>query len=226
MIKPILYGENETAKAETKATFAWVLDRILVVLHPFMPYITTQLWDNLADRDVKLLHHKWPLNETIDNQAKEAIDWAIDVISAIRSLRAEMNLPAGAKLKACIKDDNDKIATYIKDFANIICSLARLESIEILQSEVTPDMVQTVCQTSTILLPLKGVVDFSAERERLQKELASLEKNLAGYAAKLSNPNFVERAPAKVVEEEKKRQAEALENKAKVEEALERIANL
>ena len=226
MIKPILYGENETAKAETKATFAWVLDRILVVLHPFMPYITTQLWDNLADRDVKLLHHKWPLNETIDNQAKEAIDWAIDVISAIRSLRAEMNLPAGAKLKACIKDDNEKIATYIKDFANIICSLARLESIEILQSEVTPDMVQTVCQTSTILLPLKGVVDFSAERERLQKELASLEKNLAGYAAKLSNPNFVERAPAKVVEEEKKRQAEALENKAKVEEALERIANL
>ncbi|MBE6467574.1 MAG: valine--tRNA ligase [Alphaproteobacteria bacterium] len=226
MIKPILYGEDEKAKAETKATFAWVLDRILIVLHPFMPYITTQLWDNLADRDVKLLHHKWPLNETIDNQAKEAIDWAIDVISAIRSLRAEMNLPAGAKLKACIKDDNDKIATYIKDFANIICSLARLESIEILQSEVTPDMVQTVCQTSTILLPLKGVVDFSAERERLQKELASLEKNLAGYAAKLSNPNFVERAPAKVVEEEKKRQAEALENKAKVEEALERIANL
>ena len=76
------------------------------------------------------------------------------------------------------------------------------------------------------MLPLKGVVDFSAERERLQKELAGLDKNLAGYATKLSNPNFVERAPAKVVEEEKKRQAEALANKAKVEEALLRIANL
>ena len=226
MIKPILYGEDEKAKAETKATFAWVLDRILVVLHPFMPFITTQLWDNLASRNVELMHHAWPTGEVVDNQAKEAIDWAIDVISAIRSLRAEMNLPAGAKLKAYIKDDNAKVSTYINDFANIICSLARLESIEMLQGEVTSDMVQTVCQTSTILLPLKGVVDFSAERERLQKELAGLDKNLAGYAAKLSNPNFVERAPAKVVEEEKKRQAEALANKAKVEEALLRIANL
>ena len=226
MIKPILYGEDETAKAETKATFAWVLDRILVVLHPFMPYVTTQLWNNLATRDVELMHHTWPTEDVVDNQAKEAIDWAIEVISAIRSLRAEMNLPAGAKLKAYIKDDNASIATYIKDFANIICSLARLETVEILDSEITPDMVQTVCQTSTILLPLKGVVDFAAERERLQKELASLDKNLAGYASKLSNPNFVERAPIKVVEEEKKRQAEALENKAKVEEALARIANL
>ena len=100
--------------------------------------------------------------------------------------------------------------------------MARLDTIELLQGEVTPDMVQTVCQSSTILLPLKGVVDFSAERDRLQKELANLDKN----AAKLSNPNFVERAPVKVVEEERKRQAEALANKAKVEEALLRIANL
>ncbi|MBR2922420.1 MAG: valine--tRNA ligase [Alphaproteobacteria bacterium] len=226
MIKPILYGEDETAKAETKATFAWVMDRILVVLHPFMPYITTQLWNNLATRDVELMHHTWPTEDVVDNQAKEAIDWAIEVITVIRSLRAEMNLPAGAKLKAYIKDDNNKIAIYIKDFANIICSLARLETIETLNGEITPDMVQTVCQSSTILLPLKGVVDFSAERERLQKELAGLDKNLAGYASKLSNPNFVERAPIKVVEEEKKRQTEALENKAKVEEALARIANL
>ena len=226
MIKPILYGEDEQAKSETKATFAWALDRILVVLHPFMPFITTQLWDNLATRDVVLMHHAWPKEEAADNQAKEAIDWAIEVISSIRSLRAEMNLPAGAKLKAFVKDNDAKITAHIKDFANIICSLARLESIEMLNGEITADMVQTVCQTSTILLPLKGVVDFSAERERLQKELDMLNKNLAGYAAKLSNANFVERAPAKVVEEEKKRQAEALANKAKVEEAMARIANL
>ena len=225
MIKPILYGEDEQAKSETKATFAWALDRILVVLHPFMPFITTQLWDNLASRDVVLMHHAWPKEEAADNQAKEAIDWAIEVISSIRSLRAEMNLPAGAKLKAFVKDNDAKITAHIKDFANIICSLARLESIEMLNGEITADMVQTVCQTSTILLPLKGVVDFSAERERLQKELDMLNKNLAGYAAKLSNANFVERAPAKVVEEEKKRQAEALANKAKVEEAMARIAN-
>lgn len=226
MIKPILYGEDENSKAETRATFAWVLDRILVVLHPFMPFVTTQLWNSLAQRDVKLIHHSWPKDENIDNQAKSAIDWVIDAVSTIRSLRAEMNLPAGAKLKAYLKEASTDILSYAKDFSSIICSLARLDSIDILQGEITPDMVQTVCQGTIILLPLKGIVDFSQERERLQKELSLLEKNLAGYAAKLSNANFVERAPTKVVEEEKKRQAEALENKAKVEAALSRIANL
>ena len=226
MIKPVLYGDDEAAKAETKATFSWVLDRILVILHPFMPFITTQLWDNLADRDEKLILHSWPQNEVVDNQAKEAVDWVIEAVSAVRSLRAEMNLPAGAKLKALLKDASAEVSTYARDFAGIICSLARLESIDVLHDAVTPDMVQTVCRGAAILLPLKGVVDFAAERERLQKELAQLDKNLAGYAAKLSNAAFIERAPAKVVEEEKKRQADALSNKAKVEAALARIANL
>ena len=86
-------------------------------------------------------------------------------------------------------------------------------------------MVQSVFREAALLIPLKGVVDFAAERERLNKELSVLDKNLEGYARKLNNPNFVERAPAAVVEEEKRRQAEALENKAKVEAALKRIAN-
>ena len=226
MVKPVLYGEDEIAKTETKAAFAWVLDRILVILHPFMPFITTQLWNSLASRDEKLINHSWPQNEAIDNQAKEAVDWVIEAVSAIRSLRAEMNLPAGSKLKVYLKDASAQVQGYTKEFADIICSLARLESIEMLHSDVTPDMVQTVCRDAVILLPLKGVVDFAAERERLQKELAQLDKNLAGYAAKLANTNFIERAPAKVVEEERNRQQEALANKTKVEAALARIANL
>ena len=88
-----------------------------------------------------------------------------------------------------------------------------------------PDMVQNVFKEATLLLPLKGIVDFSAERERLNKELANLNKNIEGYARKLSNASFVERAPAQVVEEEKRRQSEALASKAKIEEALARIAN-
>ena len=191
-----------------------------------MPFITTELWDNLAARDEKLIKHAWPQDEAIDNHATAAIDWVIDTVSAIRSLRSEMNLPASAKLKAYIKDSSTDVSSYVKEFSNIICSLSRLDSIEELNGTITPDMVQTVSGSTTILLPLKGVVDFSAERERLQKEIVQLDKNLAGYAAKLSNANFVERAPAKVVEEEKKRQTEALANKAKVEAALARIANL
>ncbi len=226
MIKPILYGDDETAKQETKATFAWVMDRILVILHPFMPFITTELWDNLASRDDKLIKHAWPQNEVVDDQSAQALDMVIDIISSIRSLRAEMNLPAGAKLKAYVKDASATELLHIKDFANIICSLARLENIEALSGVASSDMVQTVSGSLTILIPLKGVVDFAAERERLQKELVQLDKNLASYAAKLSNTSFVERAPAKVVEEEKRRQKEALANKAKVEAALARIANL
>lgn len=227
MIKPILYGENEAEKAETRAAFAWVRDRILVILHPFMPFITTELWNNTAQRDVKLIHAPWPQAEKIDTAAMEDIDWAIELIGAVRSLRAEMNLPAGAKLTVFLKDANDASCAHLKSFNNIICSLARLEKLECFapEAEVSKDMVQSVFREAVILLPLKGVVDFAAEKERLQKEIAALDKNLEGYARKLGNPSFVERAPAAVVEEEKRRQSEALENKAKLQEALQRIAN-
>ncbi|MBE6452378.1 MAG: valine--tRNA ligase [Alphaproteobacteria bacterium] len=226
LIKPMLYGEDEVTKEETRATFGWVLDRILVVLHPFMPFITTELWNNTAKRNIKLLHHNWPHTSVGDNQAMSEIDWVIELISVIRSLRAEMNLPAGAKLNVFLKDANLQSQQNIIDFKTMICSLARLENIDVLSGDVTSDMVQSVFREASVLLPLKGVIDFSAERERLNKELATLNKNLEGYARKLENPSFVERAPQAVVEEEKRRQAEALENKAKVESALKRIADL
>ena len=225
--KPVFYGEDEAQKAETRAVAAWVLDRILLILHPFMPFITTQLWNNTAERDTKLIHAQWIKNETIDENALTEIDWAIDLISSIRSLRAEMNIPAAAKLVVKLKGANNLSQNTLTSLKNIICPLARLENIECVTNDfaVTPDMVQNVFKEATLLLPLKGVVDFSAERERLNKELATLNKNIEGYARKLSNASFVERAPAQVVEEEKRRQSEALANKAKIEEALARIAN-
>lgn len=228
MIKPILYGEDEAAKAETRATFAWVLDRILIILHPFMPFITTQLWNNTCDnRQHKLINQPWPKAESYDQEAMKEVDWSIEMISTIRSLRAEMNIPAGAKLTVYLKDANTHSERNLHTFNQIICSLARLEKLELFAEgqEISKDMVSSVFREGVILLPLKGVVDFAAEKERLNKELANLNKYLEGYARKLSNPSFVERAPAKVVEEEKRRQAEAMENKAKIEEALARIAN-
>ena len=184
------------------------------------------VWGSFCDwRDTKLIHASWPKDENIDAKAMERIDWTIDLISAVRSLRAEMNLPAGAKPSIYLKDSNTQSIDNLQSFGKIICSLARLEKAEAFHGEVTPDMVQNVFKESTLLMPLKGVVDFAAEKERLQKELAGLEKRLAGYANKLNNPGFVERAPAAVVEEEKRRQAEALESKSKVEAALARIAN-
>ena len=225
--KPVFYGEDEEQKAETRATAAWVLDRILLILHPFMPFITTELWNNNPDRDCKLINCPWINNEQINEDSLKEIDWAIDLISSIRSLRAEMNIPAGAKLSVKLRNANEQSQNNITSLEKIICSLARLENIECVDCNcpITPDMLQNVFKETTLLLPLKGIVDFTAERERLNKELESLNKNLEGYARKLNNASFVERAPAAVVAEEKRRQTEALENKAKIEEALARIAN-
>ena len=158
MIKPILYGDNEADKAETSAAFAWVLDRILIILHPFMPFITTELWNNTAKRETKLIHASWPKDENIDTKAMERIDWTIDLISAVRSLRAEMNLPAGAKPGIYLKDANAQSIDNLQSFGKIICSLARLEKAEAFHGEVTPDMVQNVFKESTLLMPLKGAL--------------------------------------------------------------------
>ena len=226
LIKPIFYGENADEIKEIRVVTAWTLDRILVMLHPFMPFITEELWDNLTERSCKLIHAKWSADETVNADDKNEIDRAIDIISAIRSLRASMNLPAGAKLHAYVKDASAVTLTTIDRQKTLICKLARLEELDALGNrDVTKDMVQTVSREAAILIPLKGVVDFEAERARLQKELETLNKNLEGYSRKLSNESFVAKAPAAVVAEEKRRQAEAQENKAKVEEALARIAN-
>ena len=226
LIKPIFYGENADEIKEIHAVTAWTLDRILVMLHPFMPFITEELWDNLTIRSGKLIHAAWPTDETVNGADKNEIDRAIDIISAIRSLRSAMNLPAGAKLHAFVKDAAAETLSVVERQKALICKLARLEELDALGNrEVTKDMVQTVSREAAILIPLKGVVDFEAERARLQKELETLNKNLEGYSRKLNNESFVAKAPAAVVAEEKRRQAEAQENKAKVEEALARIAN-
>ncbi len=226
MIKPILYGTDEENKTETRAVFAWVLNRILVILHPFMPFITAELWNNSHKVSDDIIVAPWPKAEEVDNEALNHIDWVVELITAIRSLRAEMNLPAGSKLTVYLQGANEQSVANIEHFNDIIKAMARLEKIEPYTGEITPDMVQTVFRENTVLIPLKGVVDFAAERERLQKELAGLNKNLDGYARKLSNPAFVDKAPVAVVEEERRRQAEAMDNKAKVEKALARIVGL
>lgn len=225
LTKSVFYGENAEDIRETRAVAAWVLDRILVVLHPFMPFITAELWNNLTARDTKLIKANWPENENINDADKYEIDRTVDFISAIRSLRAGMNLPASAKLTVYVKSTADDL-NIIEKQNKMICSLARLNEISALGNrEISQDMAQTASKDAVMYIPLKGVIDFEAERARLNKELEALNKNLDGYARKLSNESFVAKAPAAVVAEEKRRQAEAMESKARVEEALARIAN-
>ena len=220
--KPVFYGADENQKQETRATAAYVLDRILIILHPFMPFITTEIWNKTANRSVKLIHAPWPVVTAKTGQAN-AIDWAIDFISAVRSLRSDLNLPAAAKPHVFLKDLKEN---YLPQTLEMIKTLARLEDIEILNTAVTKDMVQGTFIGGVFLMPLKGIVDFEAERARLSKEIAALEGRIKGYEAKLSNESFVSRAPAQIVEDEKNRLKDAKDEHLKLTEAFNRIKDL
>lgn len=220
--KPVFYSADENQKQETRATAAYVLDRILIILHPFMPFITTEIWNKTANRSVKLIHAPWPI-VAAQTGGQNAIDWAIDLISSVRSLRADLNLPAGAKPHVFLKDLKDN---YLPQTLEMIKTLARLEDIQILNTPVTKDMVQGTFAGGVFLMPLKGIVDFEAERARLSKEIAALEGRIKGYEAKLSNESFVSRAPAQIVEDEKNRLKDAKEEHVKLTEAFNRIKDL
>jgi valyl-tRNA synthetase len=220
--KPVFYGEDENQKQETRSTAAYVLDRILVILHPFMPFITTEIWNKTANRSVKLIHAPWPKVE--EKAAKQnAIDWAIDLISSVRSLRSDLNLPAGAKPHLFLKDLK---ADNIAQTSDMVKTLAHVEDVALLSGDITKDMVQGTFAGGVFLIPLKGIVDFESERARLQKEIAAVEGRIKGYEAKLSNENFVSRAPAQIVEDEKKRLSEAKEEHLKLNDAFNRIKDL
>ena len=220
--KPVFYGSDDKQKQETRSTAAYVLDRILVILHPFMPFITTEIWNKTANRSVKLIHAPWPKVEAKVSK-QNAIDWAIDLISSVRSLRSDLNLPAGAKPHLFLKDLK---ADNITQTADMVKTLAHVEDVALLSGEITKDMIQGTFSSGVFLIPLKGIVDFESERARLQKEIAAVEGRIKGYEAKLSNENFVSRAPAQIVEDEKKRLSEAKEEHFKLSEAFNRIKDL
>ena len=183
---------------ETKAVAGWVLDQILVMLHPFMPFITEELWTGLGDRaDYPLITAKWPApNAARDADASADIDWLIKLVSELRTAKAELGLPPGARLTAhfpaSLKSRTDKLAAQLD-------RLARLESVSF-DSAPAGASAQLVVEGETITVPLEGVIDIAAERDRLTKALAAATKERDGLAGRLNNPSFVERAKPEAVE--------------------------
>ncbi|WP_432770769.1 MAG: valine--tRNA ligase [Sphingopyxis sp.] len=183
---------------ETKAVAGWVLDQILVMLHPFMPFITEELWTGFGDRaDYPLITAKWPEPAAErDADASADIDWLIKLVSELRGAKAELGLPPGARLTAhfpaSLKDRTDKLAAQLD-------RLARLGEISF---DPTPPgaSAQLVVEGETITVPLEGVIDIAAERDRLTKALAAAAKERDGLAGRLNNPSFVERAKPEAVD--------------------------
>ncbi len=183
---------------ETKAVAGWVLDQILVMLHPFMPFITEELWTGLGDRaGYPLITAKWPEPQAQrDAQASADIDWLIKLVGELRGAKAELGLPPGARLTAhfpaSLKGRTDTLAAQLD-------RLARLDAIHFDPAPAGAS-AQLVVEGETITVPLEGVIDTAAERDRLSKALAAAVKERDSLAGRLANPNFVERAKPEAVE--------------------------
>jgi valyl-tRNA synthetase len=227
LAKPVLSGTEAAAQAETRATAAFVLDGILALLHPFMPFVTEELWDKTAEgrRNTLLIRASWPAYHGLRDEAATAeIDWVVKLISEIRSVRAEMRVPAGAKIRAVLVGASPENLARAERWRQEILRLARLESIEP-ENQVPRQAAQIVLGEAVAALPLEGVIDIGAERGRLAKELEKTDKDIAGIASRLGNPGFIAKAAADVIEEAKENRDILAARRAKIVEALDRLAS-
>ncbi|GAB5502959.1 valine--tRNA ligase [Pyruvatibacter sp.] len=227
LIKPVLYGTDEATKAETRATAAWALDQILLMLHPMMPFLTEELWKDGVEgpaRTSMLVSAEWPTYsaELGDAAADAEIDWIIRLVSEVRSVRAQMNVPAGAKIPLVLRDASAETVERIARNKDMIERLARLESIK--ASDETPaGAIQSVVDEATLFLPLADVIDIDAERARLAKEIGKIDGEIKKIDGKLGNEKFLSKAPEAVIEEQRERRTDAEQTRAKLADALGRL---
>jgi valyl-tRNA synthetase len=225
LIKPILAGSDADAAAETRAMAAFVLDRALVLLHPFMPFVTEELWNKLAPaegRATLLMLAPWPEHQGLQNgEADAEIGWLIRLISEVRSVRAEMNVPAGAKVPLVLSGASDETRARVARHQETLLRLARLDTVAF--GKPPSGAVQIVLDEATLALPLAGIIDADAEQKRLKREIDKIGSEIRQLDAKLSNEKFVSRAPEHVVEEQRERKSEAEAVAAKLEQALKRL---
>ena len=229
LIKPVLMGDDEAAKAETRAMAAFVLDRALQLLHPIMPFVTEELWAKRMPegerRDSLLMLSEWPSREGLKNAEADAeIGWLIKLVTEVRSVRAEMNVPAGAKVPFVIADASAETKARFATHDETIRRLARVETIDF--GTLPSGSVQIVLDEATVGLPLQGVIDFGAEQERLKREIDKVQSEIVQITTKLANEKFVSRAPTHVVEEQRERKDEAEATVAKLAQAIERLVTL
>ncbi|MEO6225502.1 MAG: valine--tRNA ligase [Sphingomicrobium sp.] len=197
---PALRQAQGERAAETRRVAAWAFDQILVMLHPLMPFITEELWGAMGERPYELIVAKWPEpGAKVDAQAKAELDWVVRLIGELRSARTELNVPPGAKLHLFAADASPDTAARLDRQHQTLSRLARLESIQ-LSPFTGSGAAQVVVDEATFAMPLEGVIDLAAERERLTKGALAAEKERDGLAARLANPNFTERAKPEAVE--------------------------
>ena len=208
----------------------WALDQVLHLLHPFMPFVTEELWHQMAAerRHLVLDESAWPSMDgaTVDRGAEADLDWVIRLISLVRSVRTEVNVPPKAEISLHVKDASDEAAARLRTHQDLILALGRLSAATVLDGPVPPGSVQSVLDDVTLVLPVADVIDVAAERQRLEREIKRLDGEIARFDRKLGNAGFLEKAPEAVVETERERRAEAVHARGRLGEAAQRLQGL
>ncbi|MBQ9973847.1 MAG: class I tRNA ligase family protein, partial [Oscillospiraceae bacterium] len=222
LTKTRLQGEDEDSKVRAQQVLCYVLTNILKLLHPFMPFITEEIWQALPHEGDFLMMQKWPeYSKELDFAAEEkALEQVMDAIRAIRTRRAEMNVPPSKKAQLTVVTDQQAVFEAGVPFLK---RLGYASDVTIVSADKAPDaagQVVIVTHAAQLFIPLGELVDLAREKARIEKELKKNSDELAKLNAKLSNPGFVNKAPANVVEAERERSVTLAELVAKLAEQL------
>ncbi|MCI2394997.1 valine--tRNA ligase [Aliiroseovarius sediminis] len=225
--KPLLNADDEAVLAETRATMAWVIDQCLIMLHPVMPFITEELWGQIATRDTMLIHADWPTygDELVDEAAAREMNWVISLIENIRSARAQMHVPAGLKVPLIQQELDDAGRTAWANNEVMIKRMARIDSMTEM-SELPKGCITIPVAGGIFALPLADIIDVDEEIARLEKTLGKLGKEIGGLRGRLKNPKFAVNAPPEVVEEAQANLAAREEEEATLNAALARLREI
>ncbi len=217
-------GQSPAAD-ETREVAGWVLDQILVMLHPFMPFITEELWHSMGERKYDLIHAKWPEPKAeVDAGATAEVEWLIKIATEIRSAKADLNISPSTKLDMVVwADASDVIIARCKTYEPTIQRLARINEIRTTNLGVSGAVAQIVVEGATFALPLDGAIDLDAERTRITKAIEAAAKERDALTGRLSNPAFVERAKPEAVEKARADHAEKAAEAERLQAALARL---
>ncbi|WP_409251534.1 valine--tRNA ligase [Bacillus sp. SCS-153A] len=226
MAKLPLYGEDEAAKKTTRSILAYVLDNTMRLLHPFMPFITEEIWQNLPHEGESITIAAWPVvkEEFTDKTAAEEMKLLVEIIRAVRNIRAEVNTPLSKQIKLLLKAKDEQIQKTLEKNKGYIERFCNPEELTISTDIEAPDKAMTAVATGVeLFLPLEGLINIEEEIARLEKELEKWNKEVSRVQGKLNNEKFISKAPQKVVDEERAKEADYLEKRSTVEARIKEL---
>ncbi len=229
LVKPILYGDNDSEKEEVKKLSAWVINNILHILHPFTPFVTEEIANRLFNSDDFIMLSEWPNTNSfpaMDNEAIENMELLIQIVSKVRMLKNELNIKPSAHVTIYLNGVSDETQKWLTNQQHMFSRMAFIDGFVFNEAELPKGIVQDIIGKYNIGVPVADLIDFDVEIARLDKEIIKLDEDVLFLKKKLDNSNFVEKAPAKVIEEYRAKMRNALSAKDRLSTALEKIKNM